>query len=528
MSLSAVLHAAPLPFAGAASASWAANCDEHEAAPISVLIEGVGALSGGSNTLCMSLSSTDLSVSSLQREVSSRLCVSDSAFHLLCQTQLLRVDHLVAASSSPSDPLVLRLVARAGLVGGKGGFGSLLRGATTKVGTKKTSNFSASRDLSGRRLRHVEAEQKIAEWNATEHEPVNQQGKREEIHTGTRQASTGSVRARCGRCRLGAYESLLMLSVLSPELNAKYKAIKAGRNYDVKPCKWGATCKYRYSTCHRDHPPDPNATEHHDGRITTMPAEIGVTPLPAPVSKRRMQDAVTAGLQSSRKRTRLAGEESKSGDEEEDEQYVSSDDDYSHHADEDEPSSKRFHHDYIPSAVPELPAAAAASSSSAAAAAASCYLDDDLPAASSPVTPASVFAKPYVAPTHSFPAVTHRAPELASVEPTKAAQGLAAVLAQVKQKQQKAPAAAPPAAVSSDAAATPSSSAPASFDTIDLSAVESVDALFEFGAPHLTAELTRVGLKAGGTQRQKAERLFLLKGTTIDKLPVKVRATTPA
>jgi hypothetical protein len=58
----------------------------------------------------------------------------------------------------PSCSLLLRLR------GGKGGFGSLLRGAATKAGQKKTSNFDACRDMSGRRLRHVNAEKKLKEW----------------------------------------------------------------------------------------------------------------------------------------------------------------------------------------------------------------------------------------------------------------------------------------------------------------------------------------------------------------------------
>ncbi|KAL5563518.1 hypothetical protein UlMin_033265 [Ulmus minor] len=62
----------------------------------------------------------------------------------------------------PSVWLTLRLR------GGKGGFGSLLRGAATKAGQKKTSNFDACRDMSGRRLRHVNAEKRLEEWKAEE------------------------------------------------------------------------------------------------------------------------------------------------------------------------------------------------------------------------------------------------------------------------------------------------------------------------------------------------------------------------
>ncbi|XP_047955446.1 replication stress response regulator SDE2 [Salvia hispanica] len=61
-------------------------------------------------------------------------------------------------------PVVVNLLLR--LRGGKGGFGSLLRGAATKAGQKKTNNFDACRDMSGRRLRHANAEKKLEEWKA--------------------------------------------------------------------------------------------------------------------------------------------------------------------------------------------------------------------------------------------------------------------------------------------------------------------------------------------------------------------------
>lgn len=70
-------------------------------------------------------------------------------------------DHLIlgppdAHGHLPSCALLL------GLAGGKGGFGALLRGAANSSGT--TTNFDACRDLSGRRLRHVNGEKKIIEF----------------------------------------------------------------------------------------------------------------------------------------------------------------------------------------------------------------------------------------------------------------------------------------------------------------------------------------------------------------------------
>ncbi|OIW17221.1 hypothetical protein TanjilG_02510 [Lupinus angustifolius] len=68
------------------------------------------------------------------------------------------------SNTFPTVHLLLRLN------GGKGGFGSLLRGAATKAGQKKTNNFDACRDMSGRRLRHVNAEKRLQEWRETEEE----------------------------------------------------------------------------------------------------------------------------------------------------------------------------------------------------------------------------------------------------------------------------------------------------------------------------------------------------------------------
>ncbi|KAF9687914.1 hypothetical protein SADUNF_Sadunf02G0142700 [Salix dunnii] len=80
---------------------------------------------------------------------------------LLCGGFQLNDDAMITTPGS-TVYLLLRLL------GGKGGFGSLLRGAATKAGQKKTDNFDACRDMSGRRLRHVNAEKRLEEWRAEE------------------------------------------------------------------------------------------------------------------------------------------------------------------------------------------------------------------------------------------------------------------------------------------------------------------------------------------------------------------------
>jgi len=57
-------------------------------------------------------------------------------------------------------PCIVRILFR--LLGGKGGFGALLRKQANKG--KKTKNFDAMRDLTGRRLRHSYAVDRIKEW----------------------------------------------------------------------------------------------------------------------------------------------------------------------------------------------------------------------------------------------------------------------------------------------------------------------------------------------------------------------------
>jgi len=56
-------------------------------------------------------------------------------------------------------------------VGGKGGFGATLR--SQKPGTPMTTNFDACRDLSGRRIRHVNAQQNLEEWQQKQAEEEN-------------------------------------------------------------------------------------------------------------------------------------------------------------------------------------------------------------------------------------------------------------------------------------------------------------------------------------------------------------------
>jgi len=79
-------------------------------------------------------------------------------------------DALPLKSCISDNNHILHVEVRMRLAGGKGGFGSLLRGGPQGVTLRKTTNFDACRDLTGRRLRHVRNETRLADWIPKESE----------------------------------------------------------------------------------------------------------------------------------------------------------------------------------------------------------------------------------------------------------------------------------------------------------------------------------------------------------------------
>lgn len=114
-------------------------------------------------TKCLQISTPHLAVSDLKCRLFDLLKIPPQFQRLVSGTRQIADDALLAAARDGLYPQVHLLLR---LRGGKGGFGSLLRGAATKAGQKKTSNFDACRDMSGRRLRHVNAEKKLEDWKA--------------------------------------------------------------------------------------------------------------------------------------------------------------------------------------------------------------------------------------------------------------------------------------------------------------------------------------------------------------------------
>jgi hypothetical protein len=116
----------------------------------------------GGQTLCLCFPQKEVDVSSLKSRIQDRCGIPREEQRLSSNSRELHDGQLV------NEMWTIRLGLR--LMGGKGGFGALLRGAGAKAGAKKTTNFDDCRDLNGERIRHVKNETKLAEWYAKEKE----------------------------------------------------------------------------------------------------------------------------------------------------------------------------------------------------------------------------------------------------------------------------------------------------------------------------------------------------------------------
>jgi hypothetical protein len=103
----------------------------------------ISALDG--RTLCLQFESDSITGADVGARVAAVTGIPQGCLRLVTGTGEITSEMCLGAGGSndgmlPSCSVVLRLR------GGKGGFGSLLRGAATKAGQKKTSNFDACRD----------------------------------------------------------------------------------------------------------------------------------------------------------------------------------------------------------------------------------------------------------------------------------------------------------------------------------------------------------------------------------------------
>ena len=95
----------------------------------------------GGRTRSLSFGSDAIQVSLLKQHIEDFEGIPCHEQRLACSQRELLDDALLCGDDMLFVSLSLRVV------GGKGGFGSLLRGAGSKIGQKKTDNFDACRDI---------------------------------------------------------------------------------------------------------------------------------------------------------------------------------------------------------------------------------------------------------------------------------------------------------------------------------------------------------------------------------------------
>mmetsp|Transcript_22894 Transcript_22894/g.33454 ORF Transcript_22894/g.33454 Transcript_22894/m.33454 type:complete len:618 (+) Transcript_22894:43-1896(+) len=95
--------------------------------------------------------------SAIRHAVSSLENIPSECFYLHCNGRLLKDNDIISGSD-----VIVRGSLR--VSGGKGGFGAMLKSMAKRSGAKKTTDFGACRDLSGRRLRHVNDEILLKKW----------------------------------------------------------------------------------------------------------------------------------------------------------------------------------------------------------------------------------------------------------------------------------------------------------------------------------------------------------------------------
>jgi hypothetical protein len=121
---------------------------------VNVLVTGVPF---GVRTRCLRFARGAVVAGTVAAAIEHLTALPPDAFMLLSCGRIAHASDVIASVHDECAFMEFRL--RRGLPGGKGGFGAMLRGSNA---SKKTANFDACRDLSGRRLRDVHMQQQLA------------------------------------------------------------------------------------------------------------------------------------------------------------------------------------------------------------------------------------------------------------------------------------------------------------------------------------------------------------------------------
>ncbi|GLV36633.1 uncharacterized protein CBL_07870 [Carabus blaptoides fortunei] len=103
----------------------------------------------------LNLQTVNNTVEDVKRGIYNKLGIPSEDYYLLSNGKHVNNDTLV-------QQYAIHIIPR--LVGGKGGFGSMLRAIGAQI--EKTTNREACRDLSGRRLRDINEEKRLKTWIA--------------------------------------------------------------------------------------------------------------------------------------------------------------------------------------------------------------------------------------------------------------------------------------------------------------------------------------------------------------------------
>lgn len=129
-------------------------------------------------TMCL-LFPTDalITVFDVKQVVYRRLLLEPEFQCLYTTSGKLLNDYALIFENSNED--FINITLKIPLLGGKGGFGSMLRAQGGKMASQKTTNFEACRDLNGRRLRTVNEARRLADH--LEQEPERQRALKEKV-----------------------------------------------------------------------------------------------------------------------------------------------------------------------------------------------------------------------------------------------------------------------------------------------------------------------------------------------------------
>ncbi|CAL1686600.1 unnamed protein product [Lasius platythorax] len=107
----------------------------------------------GASVKCIFNSDTPITVSELWQRVEGETGLSRDQYYIVYNGRLMEKDDICTSGYATVVPRLL---------GGKGGFGSMLRAIGAQI--EKTTNREACRDLSGRRLRDINEEKRLKAW----------------------------------------------------------------------------------------------------------------------------------------------------------------------------------------------------------------------------------------------------------------------------------------------------------------------------------------------------------------------------